>query len=55
MGSKWYLLCLYVYGFQQYYQINYSWPSYFLFCSVLYFKKEYIEKKDVGAVFNHGS
>ena len=33
-----YMLCLYVYGLQQYGQLNNSCPLGYLFCSVMLFK-----------------
>ena len=36
------MLCLYVYGLQQYGLLNNSYPSCFLFCSVLYQRRHVI-------------
>ena len=49
MVSQWYMLCPYVYGLQQYVQLNNSYTLYFLF---LYFKQKIGKRIDFAAVFN---
>ena len=52
MAPLCYILCLYVYGLQQYGQLNNSWPLCFMFCSVWYLEKKNRNKIkiDVAAV-----
>ena len=40
MVPLYHMFCMYVYGLQQYGQLNDSSPLCFLFCSVLYFKEK---------------